>query len=97
MGSLLFLLILFGLMWWFTIRPQQQRVRAQRALVASLSVGDEVMTAGGLVGRITRMVDNELRLEVGPGVEVRVLRSSVTARVSPPAMPEGGAGGSLEP
>jgi len=86
MASLVLLLALFGAMWFFTIRPQQQRLRAQRELVASIGVGDVVMTAGGLVGRIVALDDEEVVLDVGRGtspVEVRMVRASVTRRVVP--------------
>ncbi|MEA3020374.1 MAG: preprotein translocase subunit YajC [Actinomycetota bacterium] len=87
MGGYLILPLLFGAMWWFTIRPQQQRLRAQRALISSISSGDVVLTAGGLVGRIISMDDEELMLDVGRGtpVEVRVVRAAVTRRISPDA------------
>jgi preprotein translocase subunit YajC len=83
---------LFGAMWWFTIRPQQQRLRAQRALVAAVQVGDVVLTAGGIVGRIVSMDDEELMLDVGRGtpVEIRIVRAAVTRRISPdPDSPDG--------
>lgn len=85
MASLVILFALFGAMWFFTIRPQQQRLRAQRELVASIGVGDVVMTAGGLVGRIVSLDDEELVLDVGRGtpVEVRMVRASVSRRVLP--------------
>jgi len=86
MGSLVFLLLLFGAMWFFTIRPQQQRLKAQRALIAAVAVGDEVMTAGGLIGTVTVLSDDELRLEVGPGVEIRVARAAITRRIGPDAV-----------
>jgi preprotein translocase subunit YajC len=84
MGYIL-LPLLFGAMWYFTIRPQQQRLREQRALIESVAAGDVVMTAGGLVGRITSLGDDELVLDVGRGtpVEVRVVRASVTRRIVP--------------
>ena len=74
-------------MWWFTIRPQQQRLREQRALVASLQVGDVVLTAGGIIGRITSLVDDELMLDVGRGtaIEIRMVRAAVTRRFEPEA------------
>lgn len=77
--------LLFGAMWWFTIRPQQQRLRAQRQLIAVINVGDVVLTAGGLVGRIISMDDEEIMLDAGRGtsVEVRVVRAAVTRRISP--------------
>ncbi|HVM53281.1 MAG TPA: preprotein translocase subunit YajC [Acidimicrobiales bacterium] len=84
MGFLI-LILLFGAMWYFTIRPQQQRLRAQRELVASIELGDVVLTAGGLVGRITSLDDEEIVLDVGRGtpMEVRVVRAAVTRRIMP--------------
>lgn len=87
MESLLFPLILLVLMWVLLVRPQQQRVRRQRELIASLGVGDEVVTAGGIVGRIVQLDSDEVRLEVAPGVVLRLMRLAVNARV----------GGELEP
>ena len=75
--------LLLVAMWFFTIRPQQQRVRNQRALVSSLQVGDEVVTIGGLIGRITVLQDQEVRLDVGGGVEVRMARNAVQGRLAP--------------
>ena len=79
------ILLLFGAMWFFTIRPQQQRLREQRALIASVQAGDVVLTAGGLVGRIVSLDDEELILDVGRAtpVEVRVARAAVSRRISP--------------
>jgi preprotein translocase subunit YajC len=90
MPGFVILLLLFGAMWWFTIRPQQQRLRAQRALIAALTVGDVVLTAGGLVGRIVSMDDEEVMLDVGRGTpaEVRVVRAAVTRRIAPDEIPE---------
>lgn len=81
--DLLVLFALFGLMYLLLFRPQQQRVKRQRELIQSLAAGDEVVTAGGLVGTIRMMDDTELRLEVGPGVEVRVLRGAISRRIEP--------------
>ena len=83
MGSIIILPLLFAAMWWFTIRPQQQRLREQRALVAALEVGDVVLTAGGIVGRIVALVDDEVLLDVGRGtpVEIRMVRAAVTKRI----------------
>lgn len=79
--SLIFLLVLFGAMYFFTIRPQQQRLRNQRALMASLQVGDEVVTMGGLIGRVSSLDEVELRLDTGDA-SVRVSRAAVTQRLS---------------
>src|SRR5918996_3921865 len=83
MGPLLALLITFGLMWVLLILPQQRRMKAHQAVVASLQVGDEVLTAGGIYGTITSVDEDTLAVEVAPGVVLRVLRSAVTQRVGP--------------
>jgi preprotein translocase subunit YajC len=87
MAQLLFPLIFLALMWFILVRPQQQRVRRQRELVSSLAVGDEVVTAGGVIGRIIGLDAAEARLELAPGVVVRCLRMAVNARVEEPAAP----------
>ena len=88
--GLALLLLLFVAMWFFTIRPQQQRLKAQRALVMSLSAGDEVVTIGGLIGTIKHVDDNELTLDLGSGTIVRLARSAVSTRFTsepePPAL-----------
>ena len=76
------LLILSLLMWMLLIRPQQQRVRRHQAVVASLQVGDEVVTAGGFYGRITRLDDESAWLELAPGVVARVMRGSIGQRLT---------------
>ncbi len=78
-------LLLIALMWLLLIRPQQARVRKQRELVASIQVGDEVLTAGGIIGTVRVLGDQELRLEVSPGVELRLLRGAVSRRLEPDA------------
>lgn len=87
--ELLPFVLLLALMWFMLIRPQQARLRKQRELVASVQVGDEVLTAGGVIGTVRVLTDDELRLEVGPGVEVRVLRAAVTRRLGPDSPPAG--------
>lgn len=77
-------LVLLALMYVLLVRPQQQRVRHQRELIASLEVGDEVITAGGMVGRITAIEGEEIRLEVAPGVTMRFVRLAVNSRVEQP-------------
>jgi preprotein translocase subunit YajC len=71
----------FALMWFLLIRPQQQRVRRHQAVVASLAVGDEVVTVGGICGRIVALDDELASVEVAPGVTLRVLRGAVNGRV----------------
>lgn len=85
MEPLLGLLLPFGLMWLLLIRPQQRRMRQHQAVVASLEVGDEVVTAGGVYGMVTSIDDEIVGVEVAPGTVLRVLRSAITQRLSPPA------------
>jgi preprotein translocase subunit YajC len=85
--GLVIILVLFAAMWFFMIRPQQQRLRNQRALVQSIEAGDEVITAGGLIGTITVLAEREVTLDIGGGTEVRVVRTAVSARVPPAVTP----------
>jgi preprotein translocase subunit YajC len=83
--ELLPLVILLGIMYFLLIRPQQQRVKAQRALVASVGVGDEVATIGGILGRVLTLDDETATIETSPGVVLRVRRAAIAARVGPDA------------
>ncbi len=81
-GSLVSTLIMFGLIfvvfYFLLIRPQQKRLRDHREMVASLRRGDSVVTTGGVIGKITRVTDDELVLEVAEGVRIKVLRGAVS-------------------
>lgn len=79
--EVLFPLVLLGLMWLLLVRPQQQRVRRQRELVASVVVGDRIVTAGGIIGTIVGLDDDEARVEVAPGTVLTVLRPAISRRV----------------
>jgi len=75
------LLILVALMWLLLIRPQQQRVRRQRELVATLEVGDRVVTVGGIKGIIVGLDDEEARIEVAPGTVLTLIRPAIARKV----------------
>lgn len=79
--EVLFPLVLLGLMWLLLVRPQQQRVRRQRELVASVVVGDRIVTAGGIIGTIVGLDDDEARVEVAPGTVLTLLRPAISRRV----------------
>lgn len=89
MGNLLFLVIMAAAMWLLLIRPQQQRVKQQRQLVESLVVGQRVVTAGGIIGTISAIDDNEIDLAVAPGTTLRVLRMAIARPLDPPALAAG--------
>ena len=82
LASFLPLVLIFVIMYFLMIRPQQKRMKEHRALVEALKKGDEVVTQGGLVGKITAVRDSELEVEIAPGVKVRVIRSTVTGLVN---------------
>lgn len=70
-------------MWLLLILPQQRRMRQHQAVISSLRVGDEVVTAGGVYGTIASVDDDTLAVEVAPGIVLRVLRSAVSQRIGP--------------
>jgi preprotein translocase subunit YajC len=77
------LIVLAGVMYFLLVRPQQQRVKAQRELVRTLAVGDEVVTIGGVLGRIVTIDDDLATIETTPGTVLRCRRASVADRVGP--------------
>lgn len=82
------LLLLFVIFWFLIIRPQQQKLKAHRAMVDAAKKGDEVVTGGGLIGKVTKVTDGEVEIELAPNVKVRALKgtlSSVTPRGAPAA------------
>ncbi|CAN5767349.1 hypothetical protein BH24ACT2_BH24ACT2_10660 [soil metagenome] len=89
MAELIPFVLLLGLMWFMLIRPQQSRLRKQRELISSIEVGDVVLTAGGMIGTVRVLTDDELRLEVSPGVELRVVRAAISRRLTADASAEG--------
>jgi preprotein translocase subunit YajC len=75
--SLLPLVLMFVVLYFVMIRPQMKKQKEHRAMVEALAKGDEVATAGGLLGRVTKLGDNYLGVEVAPGVEVQIQRTAV--------------------
>jgi preprotein translocase subunit YajC len=84
MEILLFLPLLLILMYVLLIRPQQQRVRQQQALVSSIEVGDEVVTVSGIVGHVEAIEDDRVYIEVAPGVTIAMLRQALGRKVEHP-------------
>ena len=79
------IIVAFALVFYFLIwRPQSKRTKEHRQLVASIAKGDEVVTNGGLIGRVTRVDEQFLTLEVAKGVQLRLQKGAVTA-----ALPKG--------
>ncbi|MEY2399111.1 MAG: preprotein translocase subunit YajC [Actinomycetota bacterium] len=85
MGPLIFLFIMAGGMYFVIIRPQQARVRKHTQLVASVKVGDEVVTAGGIVGNVTEINERDLLVEVAPNVVLKVVKGAIAQKAPEPA------------
>jgi preprotein translocase subunit YajC len=71
------LILMFALMYFLMIRPQQKRAKEQKAMIEALAKGDEVVTAGGVLGRVSKIGETYLHVEVANGVELQVQRTSI--------------------
>lgn len=76
--SLIMLVAIFVLFYFMLIRPQNKRAKEHRDLISNLKVGDEVTTAGGIMGRIASMDEQFVKLEVADGVKIAFARTSVS-------------------
>jgi preprotein translocase subunit YajC len=77
-GPLIFLAAILAVFWFLLIRPQRQRQAAHRNLLAELAPGDEVVTAGGILGTVRSIANDHVLLEVAAGTEVRVAKEAIT-------------------
>ena len=71
------IILMFALLYFLMIRPQMKRAKEQKAMIQALQKGDEVVAAGGLIGRITKISDQYVTLEIAPNTEVVLQRSAV--------------------
>jgi preprotein translocase subunit YajC len=78
---LISLVLMVAIFYFLLIRPQQRRVRQQRQLVGSLDVGDEVVTIGGMFGRIMELDDETVMLDVGGGSRIRFVKQAVARKI----------------
>jgi preprotein translocase subunit YajC len=78
LGQYGFLILMFVAMYFLMIRPQQKRAKEQKAMMEALAKGDEVVTAGGVLGRISKISDLYITLEIASGGELVVQKNSVT-------------------
>ena len=77
------LILIFAIMYFLLIRPQQKKVKEHQNMVASLRRGDQVVTQGGLIGKVTKVKEeNEIEVEVADGVKVRVLQNTIAQVLS---------------
>jgi preprotein translocase subunit YajC len=72
------LFLIMIVFYFLLIRPQQKRMKAHQTMIANVKKGDVVVTAGGLIGKVRSVADDEARIELAPNVEVRVVRSTIS-------------------
>ena len=83
LGQFIPLILIFAIMWFLLIRPQQKKVKEHKAMVEAVRKGDQVITQGGLIGKITRVKDaDEVELEIATGVKVRLIKSTIAQVLS---------------
>lgn len=70
--------LIIGIMYFLMIRPQQKRLKEHRDMVASIRRGDTVVTSGGIIGKVAKVDENELQVEIADGVKIKVVRSTVS-------------------
>ena len=73
------IILMFALLYFLMIRPQMKRAKEQKAMVEALQKGDEVIAAGGVIGRITKLTEQYVTLEIAPNIEIVVQRGTVQA------------------
>lgn len=76
-GQMLPLVLMFVVLYFVMIRPQMKRQKEVKAMLEAIAKGDEVVTGGGLLGRITKMGESYITIEIATGVEVQIQRSAV--------------------
>ena len=81
------LLAIFVIFYFLMIRPQQRRVKEHQARISAVKKGDEVVTGGGIRGKVTKVSDDEAEVEIAQGVKVRVVKSTITQVLTPNTKP----------
>jgi len=82
-GQFLPLILIFAIMYFLLIRPQQKKVKEHQKMVEALRRGDQVVTQGGLLGKVSKVKDeNEIEVELAEGVKVRVVKSTIAQVLS---------------
>jgi preprotein translocase subunit YajC len=82
---LIIIVLLLVFMWFFVVLPGRRRQAQQKAMFDNLKPGDEVLTAGGLYGDITEVGEDEVAMEIAPGVEVRIATKAIATIIPPDA------------
>ncbi|MFL6743592.1 MAG: preprotein translocase subunit YajC [Sphingomicrobium sp.] len=80
-------ILIFIVFYMLMIRPQQRRMKEHQAAINAVKKGDEVITGGGIRGRVTKVTDEDAEVEIAQGVKIRVIKSTLSHVVSPNAKP----------
>jgi preprotein translocase subunit YajC len=80
-------LLIFGIFYILMIRPQQRSVKEHQARIAAVKKGDDVITGGGIRGRVTKVNDDEAEVEIAQGVRIRVVKSTISNVLTPNTKP----------
>jgi preprotein translocase subunit YajC len=93
------LILIFVVFWFLLIRPQQKRMKEHKALIAAIKKGDEVMTAGGIVGKVIKAHESSptVEVEIADNVRVQIARGQIAGLWNPHAMPQPGAAPGQQP
>lgn len=84
------MILVFGIMWFFLIRPQQKKMKADEAMRNALRRGDKVLTTGGIIGKVTKVKDDsEIEVEIATGVKVHVAKHAIVQVMSKTEPAEG--------
>lgn len=70
-------ILIFGVFWFIFIRPQRKRQKERDEMLSNLQVGDEIVTIGGIKGKITKLDEDGLRIKITPEVEIEMIRSAI--------------------
>ena len=81
------LLLIFVIFYFLLIRPQSKRAKAHQAEIMAVKKGDDIITGGGIRGRVTKVTDDEAEVEIAAGVKVRVMKSTISIVVQPKTKP----------
>lgn len=92
LGMVPFFILMFGVMYFIMIRPQQKQAQQHKAMLSALTKGDEVTTQGGMIGKIHAITDRVVTLEVANGVKVRLLKASIQGKYNPAPEPSAASG-----
>jgi preprotein translocase subunit YajC len=78
---------LFLIFWVLVFRPQSKRAKAHEAQITAVKKGDDIITGGGIRGRVTKITEDEAEVEIAPNVKIRVIKSTISSVVQPKTKP----------